>query len=90
VIRCHSSAREGGDGRFYVTVRNTDDLGFNPFTESPFDPRSIDRAAERKAFVNVWIEANCAHEASIFGGSSVCFDDESDAVLFWLTFKTST
>jgi hypothetical protein len=88
MIKAHSRARQGGDGRFYVTVRGEPEF-MNPFYRSDDTAYYLNAGTveDNCAFVEKWIEKNCTNKAEIFGSTSVVFDDESDAVLFWLTFK---
>lgn len=96
MIRCISNPRQGGDGRYFVTVLRANDLdgsGLNPFyrplSEYTNIGASIHATSEGNIkLVNEWIAANCAKPAKIFGSGSVVFEDEGDALLFWMSFKS--
>lgn len=77
MIVCRTNVREGGDGRFYISVSG--DEGVNPFYHSN------DEYQIRTEYVQNWCNENCAHGFEIYGPSTLCFDDPADAALFWFT-----
>lgn len=94
MIRCLGQVREGADGRYYVTVRGAEG-SMNPFYIADISPPTFhggspiatpEQATQCRSFVDNWIIKNCAGEAEIFGNTSVVFEDQGDAGLFWMTF----
>lgn len=88
MIRCIGNAREGGDGRYYVTCRGSEGH-LNPFYNAedvPYYGGDMD-GDENRRIVNDWIAKNCAKPAEVYGQTSVVFESEDDAALFWFTFR---
>lgn len=77
MIRCVGNVRQGGDGRYYMTCRRLDDDFLGVFYHNV-------GAIE---FADKWIDDNCKSPAHVYGTSTIAFDDEADASLFWFTFS---
>lgn len=70
---------KGADGnplhRYHVIVQGRS--GFAPMFEN----------TEERKYVDQWIGANCTGEATPGGYNTLFFENEDDAILFWMTFK---
>lgn len=76
MIRCVGNIREGADGRYFVTCRGK---------VSHLNAFHSDTGSQE--FVDNWIRENCQYPAEIYGYTTVVFQNEGEAALFWMTFR---